>query len=83
MKIVYGVFTWHVQVLLASNKVICKVKEMKLWVCPKPRVYENQHKATQVYLMLKLSYTKSGVMLLKFDFLACAILGWVGGRQRC
>ena len=33
------------------------------------RVYENQDKVTQVLLMLELSYTKSGVRLLKTGFL--------------
>ena len=31
---------------------------------PKPWVHENQHKVTQVFLLVKLPYTKSGVELL-------------------
>ena len=40
--------------------------------CPKPWVCKNEHKVTQVILMLKLSYTKSGVMLLKPNILTCS-----------
>ena len=35
---------------------------------PKSWVNENQDKITQVFLMLKLPYTKSGAGLLKTDF---------------
>ena len=28
---------------------------------PKPWVHDNQHKVNQVFIMLKLSYTRSGV----------------------
>ena len=38
---------------------------------PNPHCIRNQDKVTQVSLMLKLSYTKSGFMVLKIDFLVC------------
>lgn len=37
----------------------------------KPQVYENQHKAAQVFIILKLSYTKSGIELFKPLYIAC------------
>ena len=38
---------------------------------PKPQVYENWHKITQVFLILTLPYIKSSAGLLKTSFLAC------------
>ena len=42
---------------------------------PKPWVHENKHKVAQVFLMLKLSYTKIGCRAIKIRFLklACPI----------
>jgi hypothetical protein len=36
-------------------------------------ILHNQHKVTQLFLMLKLPYTHSGVGLLKTSFLAFSI----------
>ena len=54
-----------------SNLVIHKRKQDgNHGLGPKPRVDENQHKVAQVFVILKLTYTMSGVDLLKTGFLA-------------
>ena len=58
----YQIKTQILQLIQSFKK---QAKRMKPWV------YENQHKVTQVFLMLKLLYTKTGVMLLKTNFLTC------------
>ena len=52
-------------------RVVCKVKQMKLWV-QSQTLSSQESTVTLVFLMLKLPYTKSGVELLKTGFLVCA-----------
>ena len=46
---------------------------------PKSRVYENEHKVTQVFTMLKLPYTKSSDGLLETSFI---VLSYKDGRVK-
>ena len=57
---------------LNPNRVkMCIVKEMKSRIGPKPWVYENLYRVTQVFLMRELPYRKSGVGLLEIARVAC------------
>ena len=64
--------------LFSSSRVIQNWSKWNHGFAPKRGSYGNQHKVTQVSLMLKLPYyTKSGVVLSKTSFLANP--SWMGG----
>ena len=61
------------------SRVLCNLSIWNHRFSPKPWVYENQHKITQIFLILKLSYIQNGDGLLNIGCLVCLtrLGGWV------
>jgi hypothetical protein len=60
-------------------RVICNLSIWNHGFSLKPQVYENQHKITQIFLILRLPYIQNGDGLLNIDCLVCLTRmgGWV------